>query len=285
MKQRPWLFGILICLIFLSAALLFYLQSTGRSPQPYVYPNQDKPRAHVYKVPDRLIDSVRLRVFYAVPQDKAAQSKGNWQEIISRVFSDVSRFHAIQFRGFSKIDLNIFPEQVLLDHESIFYDSEKTDAGNPHALLAVAKEIEQRIATPGGDLYREEFATRKDGEYVVMGIIYEGVGASGGLIYDSPLETLQEIALQLGVPESLIHIVDVESSDGFFLANSNCLASSVCGEPGPSLTYHEFAHALGIQDQYEGDHSFSEDIMGLGRFKPLDSTYIDRSILKEMGVL
>jgi hypothetical protein len=285
MKQRLWLFGILICLIFLGGALFFYLQSGDRLPGSAAHPGEAKTRAHVYKVPDRLVDSVHLRVFYAVPQDKAAQSKNNWQEIISRVFSDVSRFHEIQFRGFSKIDVQIFPEQVLLDHESIFYDSEKTDAGNPHALLAVAQEIERRIATPGGDLYREEFATRKDGEYVVMGIIYEGVGGSGGLIYDSPLGTPQEISLQLGIPESLIHIVNVESSDGFFLANSDCLAGPVCGEPGPSLIYHEFAHALGIQDQYEGDHSYSEDVMGLGRFKTLDSTYLDRSILKEMGVL
>lgn len=239
--------------------------------------NHDVRHSHVYRSPERTIDRIKLNIFYAVPQDKRGLLKTNWSESIAKDLEDIVKFHAVQFRGFSQLREKIYATPILLDHESSFYDSEKTDGGNPHALVAVSEEIEKRVFRSGGDLYDADLAARTEGEYVVMGIVYEGVGASGGLIYDSPLTSASDIAAKIGVSESLVHIVDVTSAEGFFLVHSN--------ELGASTIYHEFAHAIGIADHYEGGEDFSEDIMGLGRQGAIRDTYIDRETLRDMGVL
>ena len=111
------------------------------------------------------------------------------------------------------------------------------------------------------------------------------MGASGGIVYDSDLTTREEIAHSLDLPEEVIFIVDIESVDGFFLLNREFLAG-IHGSFGGSILAHEFYHTIGIPDSYIPPKAVptSQDIMGLGRFKPLNKTYLSHESLKELGL-
>jgi len=53
-----------------------------------------------------------------------------------------------------------------------------------------------------------------------------------------------------------------------------------------SIIAHEFYHTLGFPDKYNTvtGSAFSEDIMGLGRLRPIEETFIDSDILKRAGL-
>lgn len=86
-------------------------------------------------------------------------------------------------------------------------------------------------------------------------IIYEGVGAGGS----------RELATSI-------------IARGYFTQESE-------KELASSILYHEFAHTLGLPDEYDHEKNipFSNDIMGAGRNKPLKITYLSQEIKEKMG--
>lgn len=246
-----------------------------------------EPVPHFYKDPTRPIETIRLKLVYAVPKNKIADLYADWRSRLEETLDEVVRFHHLQFRGLSKIVYDIFPEPVILENDNIFYDTERTDFGNPKALIAVSEEIEKRLFQSGGDLTREDFREAGEGEYPVLGLLYEGVGAAGGVIYESELESPREIAARLGIPESVVYVVRITSVDGFFILNRKFLSQAPERKRGSTLLYHEFAHTLGLPDEYdiESDVPSTNDIMGAGRKKSIEVTYLERDTLRELGVL
>lgn len=100
----------------------------------------------------------------------------------------------------------------------------------------------------------EEIKNRGFGGNAVTLIMYEGVGASG--------------------------------ADGAALVSRVFLADPRYKDIGATILAHEFYHALGLPDEYDSDTAvaFSDDIMGLGRERPIEKTYIKKELLNQMGI-
>jgi hypothetical protein len=268
----------------------------------------------------RSIEKIGIAAFYFVPKNKVSDVTPQWKDIIERNLEQLRRFHVLQFRGLSDISYVVYPERIIGLEESLFYDTENTDRGNPYALINAAEELERRVFAKDGDLYRDAFVQELNDTYPVMVIMYEGVGATGGVIHpardqeqrvvgasrvmaeseessrnarteisngvnESEHELLKKIVEDLGLSSSALFEVAVDSVDGFFLVNRRFLEGEY-GQFGASIFAHEFYHTLGTTDQYEGEHALpvSQDIMGVGRFRPLEKTYLERATLKQFGL-
>ncbi len=202
--------------------------------------------AHFYKDPQRSIAHIRLKLFYAVPRNRIDGIYQNWGDIIKLAAGDLVKFYTFQFRGLSNIKYDIYPEPFILENESIFYDTESTNKGNPEALKRIVLEIEKRVP---------EFLAKDSGEFQVIGIIYEGVGASG--------------------------------TDGAFILARSFLSDEQYRPFSSTLFSHEFGHTLGLPDEYKLDTNqpFTDDIMGGGRRRPIDVAHFDKPLLKDMGII
>ena len=240
---------------------------------------------HVYKNPNESIAQIHVEAWYVVPDNKVSSTDPDWYKEISDALATAAQFHQLQFGGRSMLNYDIFPQPVYLQNDNEAYDTTSTNDGNPHALINIGEEIERRVLQPGGDLYSAKFAATSTGEYNVMAIFYEGVGASGGMIYDTPLNTPDQIAQQLGLPASIVYIVNINSVNGFFILNQDFLRRPDLVPVGVTTLYHEFAHTIGLPDLFNAsDSPLSNDIMGEGRKKAIDDTYIDQSLLQDMGI-
>lgn len=257
-------------------------------PEIYRELKPEVKKPHLYDNPEREIDRIRVFSFYFVPKNKSSSVASDWHSILESNLSKAQIFHSLQFRGLSEIEYAIFPEPVLGLENNLFYDTAKTDRGNPQALLNVAEELQKRVFNKSGDLFREEFASVENGAYPVMLIIYEGVGAVGGIIRREKEESRDETAKRLEVDESLLFEVDVSSVDGFSLLSSAFLTRNEFKKIGSSIMTHEFYHTLGLPDAYEVPGTFevvlSDDITGAGRKRPLERTYLSRDNLKKLGL-
>lgn len=274
---RYYLLGIV--LMAASLGLVIY----GGRPNP---PQRIARAAYFYKDPSIDISRIKIKAFYAIPKNKAQEINPLWRQTITSALDQIVKFHAVQFRGLSEIKYNLFPQPVFLRNDDSFYDTTSTGRGNPRGLVGVAQEIDERVFREGGDLYDKDFAKLDKSEYPVMGLIYEGVGASGGVIYETELKTAKEIAEKLGVEESIVYIVDIGSVRGFFLLNNQYLTDDQYNVFGPTLLYHEFSHTIGLPDRFdENDSPFANDVTGGGRHEPIEATYIDRDLLKDLGVI
>lgn len=286
MINYRYLLAIVLVAIVSLAAGFFLLFNNGFAPQSEDFKRNVR-APHVYKDPSKPIAIIALRIFYAVPKNKADTIKPDWQKAFKSALDKIAAFHSVQFRGLSKIEYKIFSSPVILKNDNLFYDTGLTARGNPKALIAIAEEIENRVFKTGGDLYDANFASRDPNVYPIMGLIYEGVGAAGGIIYESELESEEAIAKRLGVPQSIIYKVNVESAEGFFILNRAFLTEAQYQNLGAAVLYHEFGHAVGFPDTYseETDVPFSNDIMGGGRRQPLEISYIGGELLKGAGVI
>ena len=275
---------IIIALILIFVALGAMYRYIG-VPKIYSEEYAELPTAHSYGDPTRAISEISINAFYFVPQNRAENIVPNWREILENNLQKLQEFHSVQFLGRSRVTYRIYPQPIIGFRDGILYDTEDTGGGNPQALRRVSEEIEKRVFDPKGDLYMTDFDVVQSGTYPVLAIMYEGVGSIGGVIYESKFELAGDIAKALGLPDGSIFIVNVESADGFFLVNKLCLEEQErCEMGGPALFAHEFYHTIGISDEYDGELQTSSDIMGSGRFKRLEETYLNKKTVRKLGL-
>lgn len=268
----------------LSGAALYNLSSFFYfRPGPLI----NRQAVHLYNDPGVDIAGIRIKAFYAVPRD--GEAKADWKNYLDGALAELRDFHAVQFRGKSVVNYEVFPEPVILAEESRFYNEKYLNESELGELVAIAEEIERRVFLPGGDIYDEEFADFEKGEYPVLALLYEGsVAATGGVLFESGAETAEEAARTLGVPSSWVIKTDVEAIDGFFLVSSDYFTDPLKKPTAETVFYHEFGHTLGMGHQYQDDGSVprtAEGVMGLGISRPLETNYLDRHFLIRMGVI
>ncbi|MEK7090151.1 MAG: hypothetical protein AAB930_01035 [Patescibacteria group bacterium] len=271
-----------LCLIFAGLGGIYYFVGVPRIESTN-FPALSA--IHLYNNPDVLVDNIHISAFYFVSENKIGQVSGNWHNTMEVGLPKLAAFHELQFQKRSKISYAIYPEPVIGEKDNLLYDTENTGRGNPRALIAISEELERRVFKPDGDLYRKDFAEIGGQGYPVIFIMYEGVGATGGIIHESARETASEIAADLGLAESVIFVVDVSSADGFFILNRETLEGKH-GPNGETIVAHEFYHTLGVEDKYSLDTGRAEsaDLMGLGRFKPLENTFLSKDTLNALGL-
>ncbi len=210
--------------------------------------------SHFYRDPKRTLGEIEIFAFYFIPQNKIKAQISNWRELLEGNLKKLQEFHSVQFQERSKITYEIHPEAITGLRENLFYDTDVTQHGNPEGLRRVAEEIEMRALRPEGDQFWQDFAKDEPGVYKVMLIMYEGVGAAG--------------------------------SENVAFVSSRFLSDPQYRTISASIMAHEFYHTLGIPDGYELESAIptSQDLMGLGRLRPIEKTYISRETLKRMGL-
>lgn len=268
------------------AAILAAFSFLAGAPRLYEYASIIPPAPHLFNNPKRGTEHIRIAAFYFIPKNKERLAFAGWQSLLEENLGKLKSFHSLQFQGHSSLSFTVYPEPIIGLRDQLFYDTGDTARGNPKALLSIAGELEARVFDSGGDLHRSDFRWQTSGAYPVMFILYEGVGASGGIIGESGRKTRSEIARELGVPESVVFLVNIRSSDGFFLLSRAFLSEPEYRPFGASLLAHEFYHTLGVPDGYDVENEIPKtaDIMGLGRFRPIEKTYLQRETLRALGL-
>lgn len=233
---------ITLVIFFIAIILLQNFRDDGRD---FINRNEIIKNAHFYKSPAKSVAKIKLKVFYVVPTDKVNSIYGNFYLMTEKALKDIVRFHRFQFRQSSVLQYDIYPEPFFMKENSIFYNTENTNHGNPEGLRNIIPEIEET---------QKDFLKHKPDEFLIIGVIYEGVGASG--------------------------------AEGAFLLSRIFLSEEQYQPIASTLLYHEFGHSLGLPDQYDlkTGAPYSNDIMGGGREKPIETSYIDKELLKELGV-
>ncbi|MDP3963065.1 MAG: hypothetical protein Q8Q39_01065 [bacterium] len=167
-----------------------------------------------------------------------------WRERIVPALQEMEAFHRLQFRGSSELVHEIYTETIVGERDSAFYDGSDTARGNPHAWEAVREELNRRLGALRQD----------DGAFDARLVLFEGVGAVGG--------------------------VDQ------ILVSSGYLQSPVEMPRASAVFYHELGHVFGLKDAYTYEHGapLDEDIMGLGRNRPIGQTYLSEKAKKELGI-
>lgn len=215
------------------------------------------PVIYYYQNPKISLKNIKLKVVYFAPKNREIFIPEDWRTLIQTNLEKIKKFHEFQFNGFSILSFDIYSHPVIGLEENLFYDSVDTGKGNPQALRAIDEELEKRLFNTGGDLYNEIFSEKKKNEYAVAIYIYEGVGASAAL-----------------------------EPEGAMILSMDFFRKKQFLDLGPVTLYHELAHTFGLADQYDYETNvvFSDDIMGAGRRKPLEYTYILDETKRLMGL-
>ena len=282
---------IIIVLVLIFTTLIF-MYVTVSSPSVYreivLFPTNP----HVYNNPDHSIKNIKIVVFYFIPKDRVTSQLIDWKETFDSSLKKLVAFHSLELHDTSHIRYAIYPEPVIGFEQGSIYDTDVTEHGNPQALKHVAQEINARVFDPAGDLYHQDFSTTRKEEYSVLLILYEGVGASGGIIYHSETGSVSEIAQELDLSKSIVHPIKIKTIDGFLLLNRKYVSTTQDSDMGITVLAHEFYHTLGVPDGYDAVEengtlvgvSTSNDIMGIGRTRSIDTTYLSNEVLKKLGL-
>lgn len=252
MYNRTMTKYLILTLTLIGSTLLYMYFWIG---VPNIYQESPSPltKLHIYRNPDVSIAKIDILAFYFVPKNRVESTLENWQEILEKNLKKLREFHSLQVQGGSRLVYKIYPEPIIGREDSRVYDTDITQHGNPEGLRRVARELEQRVFEKGGDRYEESFVKTDSDSYRVWMVMYEGVGASG--------------------------------SDNVAFVSSKFLVGEEYNDVASSLFSHEFYHTLGLPDGYDIDTGIpvTQDLMGFGRNKPLEKTYLDREFLKGLG--
>ncbi|MEK7212375.1 MAG: hypothetical protein AAB686_01730 [Patescibacteria group bacterium] len=278
MKNRYYVFfGIGLALI---AALLWWFYGGqwlfgSASPDVFELSQFGTETIHYAGDPGFKIPKIHVLAFYFVPKDYASKAIGNWKAVIEESFGSLVDFYRFQLREGTDIRTDLYPEPVIGELEHRFYDGEDTNRGNPNALLSIRRELMRRVLEPSGDLYRDGFIGSDADGYKAMAIIYEGVGAAATLRGSEEEEVIGGDTVAIRAEETPAFLVS-----RFFLTDE------VYADYGLSVLAHEFAHILGLNDDYEAERGnpVSDDLMGAGMFRPLTSTYLSLDDKKQLGL-
>ncbi len=284
--------GALVLMYFWIGVPTVYRYSGPDMPPPHFYNNPELPGfvSTPSDMPGRSIKNIVIYAFYFVPNDKTQTIRSEWKSTLEEDLGKLRDFHALQFAGRSEITLLIYPEPIIGVHDTRFYDSESTARGNPHALDATTEEINARVFKKNGDRTRDDFK-RQANAYPVFFVYYEGMGASGGIIIERESSAPDDIARELNISESTIFETDVALAEGFFLIGTDILTGEENEYRSSTIIAHEFYHTIGLQDTYTpspksggAERVSSLDIMGSGRYTPLEKTFLDRRWLAGFGM-
>lgn len=234
--DRPYLAVFAIIILALVGAIYIVFERN----KPYL------PPVYVYGNPKESIENIELEVLYAVPKNKFAIEYAPFKAELEKVLGEAAEFHHKQFRGLSKFSYKIADAPVILNKDNLTYDTYDTTYGNFTGLQRITLELETRLGTETRNISKNK--------YKILGIIYEGVGASG--------------------------------TEGSLILSRDFITMNEYKDVSSSLLYHEFGHAIGMPEGYDiqTGEPFTDDVMGSGRLEPLSRTYIQASTLKEMGV-
>lgn len=245
-----YLFAVLAIVI---GALVWMYFGIGRA-KVYQGWAPEKNSVHFYERPNAPISKIEIRAFYFVPRNKTERIVDGWRAPLNSALQKLTVFHSQQLQGRSEVWYKIYPEPIVGLKDSIDYDTDNTQYGNPQALLAISEELEQRVLNPSGNLYNYGFSQAEPESRLVMMILYEGVGASG--------------------------------TEKAAIVSREFLTDPEYVNTGVSVFVHEFYHTIGLVDGYTIPEAIptTEDIMGLGKTRPIDRTYVQKSSLKKLGL-
>ena len=248
--MRKYLFGVLLSILGLLAVIYFFVCV------PKVYETNPLPTStpHLYGNVKQPIGKVDIVAFYFVPKDKTEFQIENWFEVIEKNLQKLQAFHQFQFLEKSKMEYQIYPEPIIGFRESLAYDAQNTEHGNPEALRRIAVELKDRAF----------IARVPEGAYRVIVIIYEGVGDAGS----------ENVAL-------LARAFLTNEEYGPFAATF--LAHEFYHTLGLPDRYSEQEKEFPDGQQTTIQILTSTDIMGRIRV-PIEHTYLERETLKQLGV-
>lgn len=268
-KKYRLLLTISVVVVFSGSILIYFLKSTHR---PLVL-TISKPEIHLAGNPKISLSRARAKVVYFVPNDPKTPVLDGWLAVVEKAMEEEQKFFDFELNGASTLSYDIYPEPIIGKGDHLFYDSDITDGGNPHALIAVRQEILQSVFSKSGGLYRSDFSTLNDKDYNFLVIIYGNTGASAMIFKDSPTKGDDVVAIEDDGPPAII-------------LSSSYLTSTSTREFGPTILAHEMAHAYGLSDGYDTTNGavFSNDLMGEGRNRILSSTYLSEESKKQLGL-
>lgn len=261
--KNKFIFILLILFIFISLISIKIKTSEIKTP-----PKESKPKVHLYNNPRISLEKVNLSVFYVVSKET---SDNNWFEVLKTNLEKIKTFHSLQFKKLSNLEYKIYPQPLILDIENLSF-TEDISQNNIIKALKIAEEVENFIIQQKID---KDFYLFPDDVYNVLVIIYEGAGLYGGLIADAKISFLERNIIQ----ETTLH-----KFQGFVFISKDYLIKNEFKKIGATLLYHELAHTFGIPDKYNQKTFFSLDIMGRGRFEPLENNYLEHQILSKMSI-
>lgn len=220
------------------------------------------------------IGEVNIKAFYFLPQDVSDKLDANWETELTGALGDLRNFYQHQLHNAVRITFDVYPQPVAGLRSSAEYNGENTGGGNPNGLLAVREELLKRVFDPTGDLYRKSNFVEVQDAYKVMAILYEGVGSSATL-FRTGTKSINEDT----------YVVE-DSGPPAFLVSRYYLGEPGFKDYGTTIFAHEFGHTLGLADAYNlvTSQPFSEDIMGLGRFRPIQHSYLSQDSKKVLGL-
>lgn len=220
------------------------------------------------------LSTVRIKAFYFIPKDAVSRTMDNWQPAYEKALAEVVKFYTLQFHGASSFTVDVHAQPVIGERASSQYDGADTNRGNPHGLLAVRQELVARMQDKASLLYDPSLEQQNTDTYTVIAILYEGVGSSATLLVGNEAQ-----------PESdLVSLPD--NSWPAFLVSRDYLSNDTYQDYGVTVFAHELGHTFGLKDQYAGPMSqpTSTDLMGSGRFRPLQYTYLSEEAKKSLGL-
>lgn len=272
--KKTWLIVSLVLMVVALGAVFGYGKLYRPGPKS---PGITTPKAqfHLAGEPDKKFTTIKIKAFYFVPQDAAAEPADLWHKQLTDGLQQTAKFYQLQLDNSTTINWEIYPEAVVGQQPGAFYDGTDTGQGNPHALISVRQELLQRFFQQPQNPSDAAFAQTAAEEYPVIGILYEGLGSSATLITDQTAATggLDSVTLEGNQPQA-------------FLVSRYFFTSDSYKDYYLSIFAHEFGHILGLADAFnlQNGQVQDDDIMGSGRFRPLAATYLSLANKKLLGL-
>lgn len=252
--------AILIVLTLLISGFYYYsLTYTPKEKTGLYIPK--KPSLHLANDNTKSIYDVNIKVVYFTPVDLEPLTNWEWKDGINKTMEDVARFYNLQLGN--RIRYNIYPNVVVGKETHAFYDGEKTDNGNPNALISVREEVLKRLFNKNGDLFDGEFLKLNKNTYEILLIIYEGTGASAMIYQNNDTSGTDVFRIETDGPPAII-------------LSSAYLNSQYYIQFGSTILAHEIGHSFALSDSIDDvTNSYKDnDLMGAGRRRTIGQTYI-----------